>query len=97
MEVSNGLVIALGLGIVFIGLVAIIAICYIMGFVCKLFVKPEAKKPLQQVPAAAPVASRANNAPIANKQEIIAGVCAVIAEELGTDVSNIRVTSFKRV
>ncbi len=92
MGVSNGLVIALGLGIVFIGLIAIVAICYIMGFLCKTFIKQEQKKP-----AVAPVAANSASAPIANKQEIIAGVCAVIAEELGTDVSNIRVTSFKRV
>lgn len=93
MDVSNGIVIALGLGIVFAGLICIIIICSIMGAVCKKLVKPEAAAP---APAAAPTAAN-SNAPIANKQEIIAGVCAVIAEELGTDVSNIRVTSFKRV
>ncbi len=91
--ISNGTVVALGLGIVFIGLISIILICYIMGFVCQFFAKPEAAKPAQAV--ASPAAS--NNAPIANKQEIIAGICAVIAEELGTDVSNIRVTSFKKL
>lgn len=92
MGISNGLVIALGLGIVFTGLISIIVICYIMGFVCKLFIKPENEKS-----APAPAIQSSTNAPIANKQEIISGVCAVIAEELGTDVSNIRVTSFKRV
>ena len=93
MDVSNGIVIALGLGIVFAGLICIIIICSIMGAVCKRLVKPEAAAP-------APVPAQANssaNAPIANKQEIVAAVCAIIAEELGTDASNIRVTSFKRV
>ena len=85
MDVSNGIVIALGLGIVFAGLICIIIICSI--------IKPEEAKP-----AAAPAQTTASaNAPIANKQEIIAAVCAVIAEELGTEASNIRVTSFKRV
>ena len=37
------------------------------------------------------------SASIANKQEIIAASCAVIAEELGTDVRNIKVTSFKKL
>ena len=94
MDVSNGIVIALGLGIVFAGLICIVVICSIMGAICKKLVKAEpAAKP------AAPVSANANNAnaPIANKQEIVAAVCAVIAEELGTDASNIRVTSFKRV
>ena len=31
------------------------------------------------------------------KRAVLAGVCAVIAEELGTDVSNIRVRSFRRI
>ena len=94
MEISSGLVVALGLGIVFIGLISIILICYIMGFVCKMFAKPEAEKTVSQ-PAMAN--SAPNGAPIANKQEIVAAVCAAIAEDLGTDVSNIRVTSFKKL
>ena len=93
MDVSNGIVIALGLGIVFAGLICIVIICSIMGAICKNLVKPEAAKPAQQAAPSAP----ASSAPIANKQEIIAAVCAVIAEELGTEASNIRVTSFKRV
>ena len=64
--------------------------------------KAPAKKPakgiaalLKKQPAAkpaAPVSANANNAnaPIANKQEIVAAVCAVIAEELGTDASFVR-------
>lgn len=91
MGISSGVVVALGVGIVFLGLIAIVFICYVMGFVCNLFAKPDAVKPVAQTSGAV------SNAPIANKQEIIAGVCAVIAEELGTDVSNIRVTSFKKI
>ena len=91
--VSNGTVIGLGMGITFIGLISIVLICYIMGYVCKFFAKPEAQKAPVQTQASA----ASTNAPIANKQEIIAGICAVIAEELGTDVSNIRVTSFKKL
>ena len=47
-------------------------------------------------PVAAPVAAD-TNAPIANKQEVLAACCAVIAEELGTEAKNIKVLSFKRV
>ena len=35
--------------------------------------------------------------PAEEKRKVVAGVCAAIAEELGTDVTNIRVLSFKRV
>ena len=42
---------------------------------------------------AAPVAAQ----PIQNRQEIIAAVSAALAEELGTDVSAIRILSFKKI
>ena len=34
---------------------------------------------------------------IENRQEIIAAVSAVVAEELGTDISAIRILSFKKI
>jgi len=45
----------------------------------------------------APAATKAAPAPIPNKGELIAAVTAAVAEELGTDVSAIRVLSFRRV
>lgn len=91
---NNAFVCLMGMGTVFIGLICIIVICYIMG----LFFKGTAKKEEKTVstPSAAP-ATQSTALPIQDKQAIIAGVCAVIAEELGTDVKNIRVLSFKRV
>lgn len=91
MDVSNGIVIALGLGIVFAGLICLVIICSLLGAICKVLVKPEEKS----APSAAPVAS--GSAPIANKQELVAAICAAIAEDLGTDASNIRVVSFKKI
>lgn len=79
----------MGIATVFIGLACLIAITKIMSMVCANFAK-RGTDTEETAPAN-------NDAPIANKSEIIAGVCAVIAEELGTDVSNIRVTSFKRL
>ena len=35
--------------------------------------------------------------PIENRQEIIAAVSAVIAEELGTDINALRIISFKKI
>ena len=79
----------MGMGTVFIGLIFLILLCTVMGSIFRLF----GNKPSDSTDA--PAASA--NAPIQNKQEIIAASCAVIAEELGTEVSNIKVVSFKRV
>ncbi len=91
-EISSALVVGLGIGTVFVGLISIIVLCYIMSAVCKLFEKGKKSEVAQKVAAPAQ-----NNAPIQNKQEIVAACCAVIAEELGTDANNIRVLSFKRI
>ena len=90
-EISSALVVALGMGTVFVGLISIIVLCYLMSALCKLFEK--GKKP----EAVSNVASAASTAPIQNKQEIVAACCAVIAEELGTEANNIKVLSFKRI
>ena len=90
-EVSSALVVALGMGTVFVGLIAIIVLCYIMSALVKLFEKGKKTEAVQKV---APAQS---NAPIQNKQEIVAACAAVIAEDLGTDAKNIRVKSFKRI
>ena len=47
-------------------------------------------------PAAAPKAPAAPAA-IENRAEIIAAVCAAAAEEMGTDISALRVVSFKKI
>ena len=91
MDISSGLVVVLGLGTVFVGLISIIVLCYIMSAIVKAFEKGSKK---EQAPS---VQAENNNATIANKQELVAISCAVIAEELGTDVKNIKVLSFKRV
>lgn len=95
-EVSNAFVICLGLGTVFVGLICLVLLCGIMSAVVRAFTKNKETAPAPKA-APAPAAKPVADAPIENKQAIIAGTCAVIAEELGTDVKNIRVVSFKRV
>ena len=90
---SNTFVCLMGVGTVFIGLICIVLICNILSAVMKGFSNKPAQ-PAQVTSANVPAVA---NMPIPDKQAIIAGTCAVIAEELGTDVSNIRVLSFKRV
>ena len=90
---SNLFVCLMGMGTVFVGLICIIILCTVMGMIFRNFAKTPAKTPV-----AAPVgANTAVAQPIHNKQEVVAAVCTVIAEELGTDVNNIRVKSFKKV
>ena len=91
---SPAFVCIVGMATVFVGLIAIIALCKLMSLICSLF--PEKSSKPANSPAQQPRAKSAGTEVIANKQEIVAGVCAVIAEELGTEVSNIRVVSFKK-
>ena len=86
---SDWMVVAMGVGVVFVGLVLIILICTIMG----LFFKGSAKAAVSKT-VAAPAAT---STPIENRQEIIAAVTAACAEDMGTDVSALRVISFKKL
>ncbi len=88
---SNTFIVLLGFGVVFVGLICIIVLCKIMSAVCML---GQGKKE-EAVPA--PVSVPAAEQPIQNRQEIIAAVSACLAEELGTDISAIRVLSFKKI
>ncbi len=91
------LVCFLGVSVVFVGLICIIAILYLMNF---LISKGEGKKTEKADATASPVASAPAQVPVApieNRREIIAAVCAAVAEEEGTDISAIRVISFKKL
>lgn len=86
-EYALEFVCAMGVGTVFVGLICLIIICSAIGAFCRIGTKKKAVAPV--APAAPAV--------IENKQEILAAVSAAIAEELGTDVSAIRITSFKKL
>jgi sodium pump decarboxylase gamma subunit len=92
MEISNALAVGLGLGTVFVGLICLVFICYIMSSLVKLFAKGEKSEPAvsQAAPQVAPAA-------VANKGEFAAAVAVAIAEDLGTDVTGIRIKSIKRL
>ena len=89
-EPSVWLVAILGISVVFMGLVAIVGLVWAMNKLCDRFLN---KKPAVPVASAAPVA----NAPIENREEIVAAVCAAVAEEEGVDISALRVVSFKKL
>lgn len=88
-----GLVIGMGLGTVFVGLICIILICYLMGAIINVFGKNKPAEAPKTAPAPAPAAP----APIENKGELIAVISAAIAEELGEDVEAIRIKSIRKV
>ncbi len=92
---SSGFVSLMGMGIVFTGLVSLVFICKIMSILTTVFAKSEKKSNTTNNAATSTTAAN-ETLPAAEKRAIIAGVCAVIAEELGTDANNIRVLSFKK-
>lgn len=87
MQISNLFVCLMGMGVTFIGLICLIVLIGLMGKVCRKCEKREEKAAAPAVPADA----------IPNRGELIAAVSAVVAEELGTDVSAIRILSFKKI
>ena len=98
-EPSIPLVVLLGLGMVFVGLICIIIICYLLGVIIRLLrgSKNDSGNESSQAPAPAVTAVPAVSADIENRQQFVAAVSAAIAEELGTDVSAIRITSIKKL
>ena len=94
-DISNTFVVVLGVSVVFIGLICIVLLCKIVSAVCRLSEKKETVTSEAVATNLAPVAASVQ--PIENRQEIIADVSAAIAEELGTDISAIRILSLKKI
>ena len=92
---SNTFVVVLGIGTVFTGLICLILLCKIVSLLSSIANK--AKETNAVTPPATVTAPVATSEPIENRQEIIAAVSAAIAEELGTDISALRILSFKKI
>lgn len=88
-EYGSLFVCLMGMGTVFFGLICLIVLTMIMGKLVGGRAAPAAAAP---IPAAAAPA-----APEGNRQEIAAAVAAAIAEELGTDITGIRILSMKKL
>ena len=93
-EISNTFVVLMGLGTVFFGLICIIILSTMMSAVCRLLNKKETA-PAVEAPAVAHAAPAA--VPVADRKAMIAAISAAIAEDLGTDISAIRIRSLKHV
>ena len=86
MEYSSIFVCLMGMGTVFFGLICLIALTYLMSAVVG---RGKKASPAPPVPAAP---DRGEITP-----ELIAAVSAALAEDLGTDITGIRIVSMKKV
>lgn len=86
MEYSNLFVCLMGLGTVFFGLICIILLTYLMGYLCR-----------ERDPKAPAASNPAVPAPEPSRPEMIAAVSAALAKSIGTNVSGIRILSLKRI
>ena len=87
MEYSIIFVCLMGMGTVFFGLICLIVLTTLLG---RFFGRKQ-----QEVPTAASPAPAAT--PVVNQQELIAAISAAIAEDLGTDITGIRILSVKKL
>ena len=86
--IPNWFAVVMGIGTVFAGLIAIIIICLITGALAGE--NKKAKKQTFKSPAPPSEDPRV-------RQQLIAAVSAACAEDMGTDVSRIRVVSFRKI
>ena len=94
MGVSNVFVVLMGIGTVFFGLICIIVLSMAMSAICRSM---GGTAPAVAAPAPAPAAPAVRNDAIPNRQAMIAAISAAIAEEMGTDISGIRILSVKKL
>ena len=90
--VSNAFVVLMGMGTVFFGLICIVLLILLMGKV--LGVKKSEKA--EESKASAPEKAAAAAAVPETDPNLIAVVSAALAEELGTSVSNVVITSITK-
>lgn len=89
--ISPATVTLMGLGTVFAGLIVIIFMCKLLGWIAGSKSKTSSPAPSQNV---APIQE---SAPIQNKGELVAAISSALAESLGKDVKAIRIVSIKKV
>ena len=96
-EYSDLFVVLLGLGTVFAGLLCIILLITVMSWLCSR-TAPKAAAPAPAAPKSAPAAIPRTAAPVSVvTPPMMAAISAAIAEDMGTDVSAIRIVSMKKV
>lgn len=97
LSIGSALFVCLmGVGVVFAGLVCIVLLCKLMSLFAK-GKENDNKSAANAAPSAAPAAVSETTVPLNKRGEFIAAVSAAIAEDLGTDVNGLKITSVKKL
>ena len=91
---DSGLVVVMGLGVVFFGLICIIFVCKCMSFVVGKMEKAPAVEKTAENNA---VQNSTKPQAIPSRPELAAAITAAIAEYTGKDISGIRIHSIKKL
>ena len=91
MEFSNLFVCLMGKGTVFVGLLCLVFLVMAMGAIVR---KAKNAEPASAAIPAAPAQPQMDNH---KKGELMAAIAAAIAEDMGTDISAVRIVSIKKV
>ncbi len=92
---SNGFVVLMGIGTVFVGLICIIIVCSVMSLIIRAFEKNKPETVVNK--EAASVASTVASNEIPDREKIVVAISAAIAEEIGEDAGAIRILSLKKI
>jgi sodium pump decarboxylase gamma subunit len=95
MDYSNLFVCLMGMGTVFFGLICLIVLTTLMGQIVGRGGTQQQAAPVAAPIITTPVTTAAAAQP--DRQQLAAAVSAAIAEELGTDITGIRILSMKKV
>lgn len=95
-QISGWGVMALGMGVVFLGLIALVYISQLMSFLCKA-ASQKGKTAAQAAKASVPATAVTASAPIENKSQFTAVVATGIALHMGTEPSGLRIHSIRKV
>lgn len=87
MDYSSAFVCFMGIGTVFFGLICLIVLTKLMSSVCHR----------RSAPVPAPQVSVAPAPQEEDRTMLVAAISAAIAEDLGTDVTGIRILSMKKL
>lgn len=92
-ETNLGFLCFFGIAVVFVGLILLIGLIELMNIVIEKLGKADTSS--SENTTAKVRAPATENIP--NREELVAAVCAAVAEEEGVDVTAIRVLSFKKI
>ena len=97
MEYANWFVVVMGVGIVFFGLIVLIVAVTIMGKILGNKANAVGAADVNKAPALGAASGGAALPQAKLEPDVVAAIAAAIADDMGTDVSGIRINSIKQV